>query len=48
MYVMNVALIWQRSHVRNSFTNFKLFLQPAAEAELRLAPADCLNLQSLS
>lgn len=30
MHVTNAAPIWQRSHAPNSFTNFKLFLQPAA------------------
>lgn len=47
-YVMKAALIWQRLHVRNSFTVFKLFLQAAAEPELGLAPAECEHLRSRS
>lgn len=40
---MNAARLWQRSHVPNSFINFKLFLRGAMEPELGLAPAAGAN-----
>lgn len=48
MSVMSTARFGSACMLVTVFTNFKLFLQPAVENELRLAPADCVNLWSVS
>lgn len=48
MSVMSTARFGSTCTFVTVFTNFKLFLQPAVENELRLAPADCVNLWSVS